>query len=279
MRVFLLTAAAMIGFAGNSLLTRGALGGGRLDAALFTGVRLLSGALMLAILARARRRAATERGSWKSAAALFGYAIAFTLAYRKIGAGVGALVLFGGVQITMIGTGLVRSERPAKIDWAGVALALAGLCSLTMPGATVPDPLGTALMAVAGVCWGLYSLAGRGSRDPLGATAGNFALAAVPGVAFAGFSHATWHVTPSGLWLAVASGALASGVGYTLWYAALPSLAAWRAGVVQLVVPVLTAISASVLLDEPITLRLLGATALVAGGVGLTLIPRWHARS
>src|SRR5262245_43171840 len=165
MRVFLLTAAALIGFASNSLLTRGALATGRLDAATFMSVRLLTGAATLALLARLRRQATTERGSWTSAAALAGYAVAFTLAYGRIGASVGALVLFGRVQITMIGTGLVRGERPARIDWAGVALAIGGLLVFTVPGVDAPDPLGTALMAVAGACWGVYSLAGRSSRD------------------------------------------------------------------------------------------------------------------
>jgi drug/metabolite transporter (DMT)-like permease len=278
MRPFFLTSVALIGFAANSLLTRGALGADRLDAASFTSVRLLTGALTLAVLVRLRARAPAERGSWRSAMALAGYAIAFTLAYRRIGASVGALVLFGSVQVTMIGTGLLRGERPARIDWAGVALALSGLLVFTIPGVNAPDVIGTALMAVAGACWGAYSLAGRGSRDPLGATAGNFARAALVGLAFAAVSFASWHVTPGGLWLAAASGSLASGVGYTLWYAALPSLSAWRAGVVQLVVPVLTALSAAALLGESITSRLLIAAALVASGVVLTIAPGWHRR-
>jgi drug/metabolite transporter (DMT)-like permease len=279
MRVVFLTAAALIGFAGNSLLTRGALGTGRLDAASFTAVRILTGALTLALLARLRGRSSTqEHGSWTSAAALAGYAIAFTLAYGRIGASVGALVLFGSVQITMIGTGLVRGERPARIDWAGVALAVAGLLVFTVPGVDAPDPIGTALMALAGACWGAYSIAGRGNRDPLGATAGNFALALLPCVIFAGVSFNTWHITPSGLWLAALSGSIASGVAYTLWYSALPSLPSWRAGVVQLVVPVLTALAAAALLGESISSRLVLATALVAAGVLLTILPIWHRR-
>lgn len=271
----------MICFAGNSLLTRGALGTDRLDAASFTSVRLLTGALTLALLVQLRARPAdvrNERGSWQSAAALAGYAIAFTLAYRRIGASVGALVLFGSVQVTMIGTGLVRGERPARVDWAGVALALGGLLVFTIPGVNAPDALGTALMAAAGACWGVYSLAGRGSRDPLGATAGNFARAAVFGAAFAAVFYPSWHITPGGLGLAAASGSLASGVGYTVWYAALPSLSAWRAGLVQLVVPVLTALAAAALLDESITSRLVVAAALVAAGVVLTVLPGWHRR-
>jgi drug/metabolite transporter (DMT)-like permease len=153
-RVVLLTAAALTGFVGNSLLTRGALGAGLLDAGTFTLVRLATGAITLWLLSRLRRRDVVDRGSWRSAGALAGYAIAFTLAYRRIDAGVGALVLFGAVQATMIGSGLMRGERPRRSDWVGVAIAIAGLLVFTVPGATAPDPLGTMLMAVAGVCWG-----------------------------------------------------------------------------------------------------------------------------
>jgi drug/metabolite transporter (DMT)-like permease len=278
LRVFLLTTLALVGFAANSLLTRSALGAGRLDAASFTLVRLATGAVTLAILARLRSRASSESGSWSSAASLAGYAIFFTLAYARIGASVGALVLFGSVQVTMIGTGLARGERPARIDWAGLALACAGLLVFTLPGVSAPDPVGTGLMAIAGVCWGIYSLAGRASRDSLGATAGNFLRATMFGVLFAVGFISSRHVTTTGLWLAAASGSLASGVGYTLWYAALPSLAAWRAAMVQLIVPVLTALSAAVLLNEPMTSRLLVATALIAAGDWLSIWPAWHRR-
>jgi len=271
MRTFLLTAAALVGFAANSLLTRGALGANRLDAASFTGIRLAAGALALALLVGLRARPRRERGTWAAAAALAGYAVAFTLAYRRVGASVGALVLFGSVQITMIGTGLVRGERPHRSDWAGVALAVAGLLVLTLPGATAPDGLGTALMVVAGAAWGVYSLLGRGSRDPMGATAGNFARATLAGVALVAASGASRHVTTSGVCLAATSGALASGVGYTLWYAALPALSAWRAGLVQLVVPVLTALGATWLLGETISRRLVAAALLVTSGVALTM--------
>lgn len=271
-----LTAAAMVCFAANSLLTRGALGEGRLDAATFTLVRLLTGALALHALTRVRPRPAPERGSWAGMLALAGYAVFFTLAYTRIGAGVGALVLFGSVQVTMIGAGLVRGERPARVDWLGVALAAAGLLVFAPPGATAPDPIGVTLMVAAGACWGAYSLRGRASRDPLGATAGNFAGAAVVGVLFA-LAGASWrHVTPVGLAMAAASGAIASGLGYTIWYAALPALTAWRAAVVQLVVPVLTALAATAWLRERVTGRLMLATALIALGVALTALPALH---
>jgi drug/metabolite transporter (DMT)-like permease len=271
MRVALLTAAALIGFACNSLLTRSALAGGELDAASFTLVRLLTGAVTLLLLARLRSKRAAPGGSWPSALALAGYAVFFTLAYTHIGAGVGALILFGSVQVTMIGTGLVRGERLRMLDWLGVMLAIAGLLVFTIPGATAPNVWGTTLMVLAGVCWGVYSLAGRRSVDPLAATAGNFVRSTLVGVVFVLLSLGTLHATSRGLLLATASGSLASGVGYTLWYAALPSLLAWRAAILQLIVPVLTALAATVVLGEHVTARLIVASVLVVSGIGLTV--------
>jgi drug/metabolite transporter (DMT)-like permease len=271
----LLTLLALLGFAANSLLCRAALAGGAarsIDAASFTLVRLASGALVLALLLRARRRPAApteQRGSWPAALALFAYAAGFSLAYVRIGAGVGALLLFGCVQLTMLGAGLARGERPRALEWVGLAVALAGLAGLTLPGASAPDAPGALLMAGAGVAWGLYSLRGRGAGDPLAATAGNF-LRSVP------LAAALWllalllapgaHASAKGLLLATASGALASGLGYSLWYAALPSLSAARAAIVQLAVPLLAAGGAVLLLHEPLTQRLvLGGAALLAG--------------
>ncbi len=271
MRTILLTAAALLGFSANSLLTRAALSAGDIDAASFTLIRLATGALTLAVLLQARTATPTGRGSWRSALALAGYAVAFTVAYTRIGAAVGALLLFGAVQVTMTGTGLVRGERPRRIDWAGVALAATGLVVLTLPGATAPDVRGVVLMLAAGACWGVYSLAGRTSRDPLATTAGNFAratgLAALALAALLADATLSWR----GVLLAAASGSLASGVGYTLWYAALPALAAWRAALVQLLVPVLTALLAAAWLGESISTRLLVASALVIVGVGITI--------
>ncbi|MEZ5316578.1 MAG: DMT family transporter [Vicinamibacterales bacterium] len=279
MRVFLLTAATMACFAANSLLTRGALGGGRLDWASFMLIRLVTGAVTMTMLVRARGRAPADRGGWVPALTLAAYAVTFTYAYTRIGAAVGALLLFGAVQVTMIGTGLARGERPARVDWGGVVLAVAGLLALTLPGATAPDGLGAALMLAAGVCWGAYSLLGRGSRDPLAVTADNFVRASAMGlVGVAAFvSRDTF--TMSGFWLAAASGAVASGIGYTLWYTVLPHLAAWRAAIAQLTVPVLTALLAAALLAEAVPTRLVVATALVLAGVGLTTIPALHRRA
>jgi len=275
-RLLLLTSAALIGFSANSLLTRATLQAGRLDALTFVGVRLVSGAVMLWLILRWRREPAIrEDGSRKSAAALFGYAILFTIAYILIGASVGALILFGAVQVTMIGAGIIFGERPRAADWLGAGCAQAGLLVLTIPGATAPNPLGAAMMAGAGVAWGIYSLHGRPSRDPLGATAGNFSRAAIPGAALllgGALAHYA-HLTTPGLLLAVASGALASGLGYTLWYAALPELTRMRAAVLQLTVPVITAFAAAALLGEAISARLAAAAVLIAVGVWLTVRP------
>jgi drug/metabolite transporter (DMT)-like permease len=268
-RVFLLTSAALVGFAANSLLTRGALGNDLLDAPSFTLIRLLTGALTLALLVRLRREPPAARGTWFSAIALAGYAIAFTLAYTRIGAAVGALLLFGAVQVTMIATGIARGERPGGLDWLGMTLAAAGLLVLTLPGASAPHPLGAALMIAAGICWGAYSLAGRGSRDPLATTAGNFSRSLVVTALALGALVPRGHFTTSGVLLAAASGSIASGIGYTLWYAALPSLAAWRAALVQTITPVLTMFLAALFLGELVSTRLLIATAIIAVGVGV----------
>jgi drug/metabolite transporter (DMT)-like permease len=277
MRLLLLVSATLVGFSSNSLLTRGALDRGALDPASFTLIRLATGALTLALLVRLRARPEQARESWASALWLAGYAVAFTLSYVRIGAAVGALLLFGAVQVTMIGTGLVRGERPARIDWLGVALAVSGLVVLTLPGLAAPDVTGAALMLGAGVCWGAYSLAGRAGADPLGRTARNFTRASVLAVPFMLVSLGSLTITPAGVWLAVASGSLASGVAYTLWYMTLPHLAAWRAAIVQLIVPVLTALLAAALLGESITPRLLAATGMVAVGVWITVWPSRHA--
>jgi drug/metabolite transporter (DMT)-like permease len=270
---------ALVAFAANSLLTRAALGPGLLDAASFALVRIATGAIALGMLTRLRpARSSSSRPSWTAALALAGYLAAFTVAYTRIGAAVGALLLFGAVQVSMVTVGLFSGERPSAFDWLGGSLAVAGLLVLTLPGAAAPDPAGAVLMVAAGACWGVYSLLGRGSLAPLPDTAVNFArttaLVALP---------LAWMARPSdasadGVWLATASGALASGVGYTLWYTALPHLSAWRAAILQLIVPVLTAAGANVLLDEPITARLIAAGGLVAVGVWFTSSPRWARR-
>ena len=261
-RTAVLAAAAMIGFAANSLLCRAALRGGAIDAASFTAIRLATGACVLMAIAVARRGdASPARGTWPSAIALAAYAIAFSYAYTELSAGAGALILFGSVQLTMIVGGLLRGERPTPLQWLGWLAAVAGLVVLNAPGIDPPPPGGAALMLVAGVAWGVYSLRGRGVTRPLETTAGNFARTvpiAVGLVALALITHA--HVSTTGVVLAAASGGIASGLGYSLWYAAVPSLGATRAAAVQLSVPVIAALAAVVLLGE--TLR----PVLVIGG-------------
>ena len=271
-----LTLAALTGFAANSLLCRAALGAHRIDASSFTLVRLASGAIALALLVRLApgRRAAASSGSWRAGAALFAYAIAFSFAYLRLGASVGALVLFPVVQTTMILGGLRSGERPRAMQWLGLGVAFAGLVALTLPGLTAPDPLGAGLMAVAGVAWGVYSLLGRGCANPLAATAENF-MRSVPMAALASLLTLSLLLTsPRGLALAVASGALTSGIGYSLWYAALRTLGATRAAIVQLAVPVLTALGGVALLGESVTTRLVIAGTAILAGVALAVVRR-----
>ncbi|MEZ4360669.1 MAG: DMT family transporter [Kofleriaceae bacterium] len=269
----LLALLALTAFAANSLLCRTALRPGLIDAASFTGVRLGAGALTLGLLT-ARRRA--RGGDGRSALALLAYAAPFSFAYLRLGAGEGALVLFGAVQTTMLGWGLARGERPGAAEWLGLALAVAGLIVLTAPGASAPDPLGAALMALAGASWGVYSLRGRGGGDPLAATAGNFLRAAPLAGALVVASALTGplHVAPRGVLLAALSGALASGLGYAIWYAALRGLTATRAAILQLAVPVLAAAGGVLWLDERITARAALASAAILGGVALAVLRR-----
>ena len=275
MRTLVLTSLTMIAFAANSLLTRGALGHDLIDAPSFTIIRLVAGAVMLFILASLRSggsgKSIRSAGSWISALALAGYAVGFTLAYVRIGAGAGALLLFGAVQATMIGVGVIKGERPHVRDWLGLTLAMAGLVWLTIPGASAPDLLGAALMIFAGACWGAYSIAGRRSRDPLATTSGNFWRGAIIGAVALGALVVPDRITTNGVLLATISGAVTSGLGYAVWYSVIPALGPWRAALVQLTVPVLTGLGAALLLGESITLRLVIAGVLVTAGVGLSL--------
>ncbi len=271
LRDFLLTGAALLGFAANSLLTRAALDADDIDAASFAAMRLVAGAVALALLLAGRGRRAREGGSWPSAAALAGYALLFSWAYERIGASVGALVLFGAVQLTMIGWGLWRGERPTAVALAGWLLALLGLALLTAPGLTAPDRMGTMLMALAGFAWGAYSLRGRAAVDPLATTAANFTRGSILTLAASMAAFSAAHVSPRGLLFAVLSGSLTSGVAYALWYAVLPRLTAWRAAIVQLSVPVLTGVGAWFVLGERLTVRLLAAGAVILFGVLLSM--------
>jgi drug/metabolite transporter (DMT)-like permease len=273
LRVVALTAATLVCFAANSLLCRAALRPRLVDPATFTAVRIVSGAAALALLLLVSRRARPAGGTWGSALALVAYAAAFSLAYVRIGAGVGALLLFTAVQITMVGWTAFRGVRPGGRQVSGVALALAGLAWLVLPSATAPDTGGAALMLGAGVAWGVYSLRGRAAagRDPLAITASNFVLSVPLTAAFSVALARQGSATPAGVALAVASGALASGGGYSLWYAVVPALGATRAAAVQLAVPVLAGLGATAFLGERLTVRIGVAAAAILAGIALTL--------
>lgn len=278
--VIALTALAMLCFAANSLLCRLALHDPSIDPASFTAIRILAGAATLAVLVAVRQRDAprnlTTAGTWSGAAALFIYAAAFSFAYVSLGASVGALVLFGCVQTTMIAVGVARGERMAPLQITGALLAIAGLIYLLSPGLSAPPLAGAALMAAAGVAWGIYSLIGRSARnkerDPTLVTAGNF-LRAAP-MALLLLPLIPLSISTHGALLAIASGAIASGIGYAIWYTALKSLRASEAAIVQLTVPVIAAAGGALLLSEALTLRLFIAGITILGGVAIVLTAR-----
>ena len=265
-----LTAFALVAFAANSLLCRMALGTSAIDAASFTSIRLASGAAALLVLGRlSSGRHHSPGPPWRSAIALFAYALSFSLAYESLETGTGALVLFGSVQATMLGAALATGERPRRQEWVGLALAAVGLVYLVFPGLTAPPLGGSALMTVSGISWGCYSLWGRRATDPIGDTALNFTrglpLAVLVSLATVGRAN----VSAPGAMLAVLSGALASGLGYVVWYYALPRLTATRAATVQLAVPVLAAVGGVAVLSEGVSLRLFVSGLLILGGVAL----------
>jgi len=278
-RLFILTSLAMIAFAGNSLLCRSALKDTAIDAANFTFIRITSGAVALWLILAVRNLRAgaavddrRSQGSWRSAAALFAYAAAFSFAYISLSAGTGALLLFGAVQVTMIFWGWRRGERVRMHQFFGLVLASGGLVALLFPGLSAPPLGGSSLMLGAGVAWGIYSIRGKTGGDPVAATAGNF-LRAVLFAAALSIALLPWaSFDRAGIGYAVFSGALASGVGYVIWYAALPSLKAASAATVQLSVPVLAAAGGILLLAEPLTFRFVIASIAVLGGIALVVI-------
>lgn len=276
-RIITLTSLAMIAFAGNSLLCRVALKHTSIDAASFTTIRLVSGAVMLWLVVRMRRGTYTGEGSWLSAFALFAYAAGFSFAYVSLPAATGALLLFGAVQATMIGYGVWAGERLLKLQLVGLLLALGGLIGLLLPGLSAPPLQGSVLMLSAGIAWGIYSLRGRGVGDPTGVTAGNFLRAVPISMAFSIIMLNGSSLDTTGFWYAVSSGALASGIGYAIWYTALPSLKAANAATVQLSVPLIAALGAVVILGEPITLRLILSSVAILGGIALVILEKKYA--
>jgi len=275
----LLTVVAMIAFAANSVLCRMALAPAAIDPGSFTSLRIVSGAITLWLLSSVLGGGNRPRGgSWEGAAYLFLYAITFSFAYMSLSAGTGALLLFGSVQITMIGWALVVGERPRPGRWIGMIVAIAGFVYLVLPGITAPSPAGAALMTTAGVAWAFYSLRRRGHGDPLPETAGNFARAAPMALALSLVLVARAHVSPQGVLLAVMSGALASGLGYVVWYAALRGLTASGAAISQISVAPIAALGGIVFLGEALSGRIIVASVLILGGIALALLSRSSAR-
>lgn len=273
-RLFALTAFAMTAFAANSLLCRLALADTSIDPASFTTIRLVSGALTLCVIVRLRHRQQTLGGNWPSATALFLYAATFSFAYISLPAGIGALLLFGAVQVTMIAAGLRAGERLSLRQTGGFVLALIGLVVLLRPGLTAPPLTGSILMLIAGIAWGIYSLRGRNSGDPAAATAGNFLRAAPIAILLSLALIMRLHLDRTGVIYALLSGALASGIGYVAWYAALRGMTATGAAIVQLSVPVIAAAGGILLLNETLSLRLVIASGAILGGIALTVIRR-----
>jgi len=271
LRIISLTSLAMIAFAGNSILCRLALQHTSIDPASFTAIRLVSGALMLWLVVRLKNKTTVGKGNWLSAIALFAYAAGFSFAYVSLPAASGALLLFGAVQVTMIGHGVWAGERLLGLQLLGVLLAFGGLVGLLLPGISAPPLFGSLLMMAAGVAWGVYSLRGKGAGDPTRVTAGNF-LRTVPitmALSILMLEYAS--VDTAGVMYAVSSGALASGLGYAVWYAALPALKNTSAATVQLSVPVIAALGGIVFLGESMTLRLVLASIAILGGIALVI--------
>lgn len=273
MRLVLLTSLTMLAFAANSLLNRLAVAGGGMDPSSFAMIRVLSGALALCVLLALRRKPVPlfERGRVIGAVSLATYMIGFSLAYVSLDAGLGALILFGTVQVSMFGWSALRGTRPTGRQVSGAVIAFAGLLIALWPGAGASaDVAGTFFMVLAGLGWAAYTLAGKGARDPLAATAANFVVA-LPLLALLLLGSGL-HVAPYGVLLAILSGAVTSGLGYALWYTVLPQLQGQTAAVVQLSVPIIAILAGAILLSEVITATILLAAVLVLGGIALAVI-------
>ncbi len=281
MKTFSYTVFALVAFAFNSILCRLALGSEVIDAASFTLVRLISGAVALVAISLFfdKEGLNERRGNWLSAFFLFAYAVCFSFAYINLTTGTGALILFGSVQATMIFVALLKGERPRILEWLGLVFALGGLIYLVFPGLSSPPLLSSVLMVTAGIAWGFYTLRGKVSANPLADTTGNF-LRAVPMIVFVAlFFLPQIHLSQRGILLAVLSGAIASGIGYAVWYTALKFHTATRAAILQLSVPALAATGGVIFLAETVSLRLLLATILILGGISLAIPGRKYGKS
>lgn len=276
-RVMLFTVLAMLAFAGNSLLCRMALKNTAIDAASFTSVRLISAAVTLLVLLHLFAKSKSILGNWPSALALFIYAAGFSFAYINLTAATGALLLFAAVQISMIGVGIWKGERFSSLQMVGLLLAVVGLVTLVLPGLAAPPILNAGLMIVAGVAWGVYSLRGRGAGDPTAVTTGNF-IRTIPftlALNLLMFSHR--NLDQTGVYLAIASGAITSGIGYAIWYRALPGLKATQAATVQLSVPVIAALGGIVMLGESFSMRLGLVSIAILTGIALVIFEKSRA--
>ena len=272
MRTAVFTTLALVAFAGNSLLCRMALGPSAIDAASFSTIRIISGAICLWLITVVTQRGSVwTQGSWLSAVILFVYAIPFSYAYGLLTAGTGALILFGTVQVTMIGGALVEGERPHARQWIGLLVAIAGLVYLLSPGIASPSPIGAGLMTIAGIGWALYSIQGRGAVDPVAQNGGNFVRTLPLLIIVSVLALRLQHVETRGAILAILSGAVTTGLGYAVWYSALRGLTATRAALVQLLVPVITVTGGVIFLREPISSRVVLSAAIVIGGIALAL--------
>ncbi len=278
-RLIALTLLAMIAFAGNSLLCRLALKHSSIDAASFTTIRLLSGSVMLLMLLRIRGGAHSGKGNWWSALLLFVYAAGFSFAYVTLPTAIGALLLFAAVQATMISYVTWAGERLLGLRLAGLLLALGGLAGLLLPSLSTPPLYESLLMLAAGVAWGAYSIRGKGTGDPTKVTAGNFMRATLITAALSALMWSDISMDNAGFWYAVSSGALASGIGYAIWYTVLPALSVANAASVQLSVPVIAALAGLVFLGETISLRLALASVAILGGIALVILNKEHPKA
>ena len=275
-KTILYTTIALLAFAANSVICRYALKDNAIDPGMFTSIRLSSGALILVILvfASKERRNEKSKGSWVSAAMLFLYAAAFSYAYVSLETGIGALIIFGVVQITMISSSIISGYKLSLIEWLGIILALSGFLYLLLPGASAPSLTGFLLMTLSGIGWGIYSLRGKNSKHPLVDTAYNFLRSLPFLVLLFYFLAQESHFTTEGVFLALLSGIVTSGLGYTIWYLALRDLNSIQASIVQLLVPVLAAIGGIIFIGEFISFRLTASSLMILGGIVLLILKK-----